>query len=152
MRPGFVVRIHREARVPYPASRMYELVNDIEAYPSFLPWCPQAEVLQRRAEEVVARLTLARGGLHLSFTTRNALAPGQRIDLHLQDGPFRHLHGIWTFEEQPHGSKVALDIEFEAKGSVRLLAVPIVFAEVCNRMVQSFVAEARRRERAGDAH
>ncbi len=136
--------------MPYSASRMYELVNDVESYPSFLPWCPQAEVLKRGAEEVVARLTLARGGLHTAFTTRNMLVPGQRIDLHLQDGPFQHLHGIWTFTEQPHGCRVALDIEFEAKGSVRLLAMPIIFAEVCNRMVQSFVAEARRRERTGD--
>ena len=136
--------------MPHSASRMYALVNDIESYPSFLPWCPQAEVLERSAEEVVARLTLARGGLHTSFTTRNTLAPDRRIDLHLQDGPFQHLHGIWTFAEQPHGCRVALDIEFEAKGSVRLLAVPVVFAEVCNRMVQAFAAEARRRERAGD--
>lgn len=134
--------------MPYPASRMYELVNDIESYPKFLPWCPKADVLSRDAAEATARLTLARGGLHTSFTTRNALTHNERIDMHLQDGPFQHLHGVWTFVEQPHGCRVALDMEFEVKGSFRFLLLPVVFAEICSRLVQSFVAEARRRARS----
>ena len=135
--------------MPYPAARMYELVNHVESYPEFLPWCPQADVLSRSETEAIARLTLARGGLHTSFTTRNALVPNKRVDMHLQDGPFQHLHGVWTFADQPHGCRVALDIEFEVKGSFRFLMLPIVFAEVCNRLVQSFVAEAHRRARQG---
>lgn len=127
---------------------MYELVNDIESYPKFLPWCPQSEVLSRADTEITARLTLARGGLHTSFTTRNALTPDERIDMHLQDGPFQHLHGVWTFAEQPHDCRVALDMDFEAKGSFRFLLLPAVFAEVCSRLVQSFVAEAHRRARS----
>ena len=133
--------------MPYPASRMYELVNDVESYPKFLPWCHQADVLSRADAEVMARLTLARGGLRTSFTTRNALIPNQRIDMHLQDGPFQHLHGVWTFVERPSGCRVALDMEFEVKGSFRFLLLPVVFAEVCGRLVQSFVAEAHRRAR-----
>ena len=141
------MRIHREARVAHSASRMYELVNDIESYPQFLPWCPQADVLARTDHEITARLTLARGGLRTAFTTRNALVPGQRIDMHLQDGPFQQLHGVWTFEDLSGGCKVALDMEFEVKGSFRFMLLPVVFAEVCNRLVQSFVTEARRRTR-----
>ncbi len=127
---------------------MYELVNDVESYPKFLPWCPRADVLGRGDAEVTAQLTLARGGLHTSFTTRNALIPNERIDMHLQDGPFQHLHGVWSFTEQPHGCRVALDMEFEVKGSFRFLLLPVVFAEVCSRLVQSFVAEAHRRARS----
>ena len=126
---------------------MYGLVNDVESYPKFLPWCPQADVLSCSNTEVTARLTLARGGLHTSFTTCNALVPNERIDMHLLDGPFQHLHGVWTFVEQSHGCRVALDIEFEVKGSFRLLLLPVVFAEVCSRLVWSFVAEAHRRAR-----
>ena len=113
------MRIHREAQVPYSAAQMYQLVNDIESYPGFLPWCPRADVLGRSDSDITARLTLARGGLHTSFTTRNALRPSERIDMHLQDGPFRHLHGIWTFTDRPNGCQVALDMEFEVKGSLR---------------------------------
>ncbi len=136
--------------MPYPASLMYELVNDVESYPKFLPWCPRAELLSHADAEVTARLTLARGGLRTSFTTRNALTPRERIDMRLQDGPFRHLQGIWTFSERPHGCRVALDMEFEVKGSFRFLPLSAVFAEVCGRLVQSFVAEAHRRARSGD--
>lgn len=133
--------------MPYAAARMYALVDDIEAYPKFLPWCPRAEVLAAAEREKTARLTLARGGLRTSFTTRNALEPGRRIDMRLQDGPFRHLHGAWTFDDIPHGCRVALDMEFEVKGSLRLIALPVVFAEICNRLVNAFVAEAHRQAR-----
>ena len=141
------MRIHRQARVPYPPERMYALVRDIRAYPQFLPWCPEAVVLEEDAERQVARLTLARGGLRTSFTTRNELTPHRRIAMHLQDGPFRRLHGVWTFGETADGCLVALDMEFEVRGSLRLIALPFVFAEVCNRLVHAFVAEARRRAR-----
>lgn len=133
--------------MPYAAARMYALVDDIEAYPKFLPWCPRAEVLAASGREKTARLTLARGGLRTSFTTRNALEPGRRIDMRLLDGPFRRLHGVWTFADIPHGSRVALDMEFEVKGSLRLIALPAVFAEICNRLVNAFVAEAHRQAR-----
>ena len=127
---------------------MYRLVNDIEAYPDFLPWCPKAEVLLRDEREVTARLELARGGLRTSFTTRNTMIPNERIDMHLQDGPFQQLHGVWTFEALSHNScHVVLDMEFEVKGSLRFLLLPVVFTEVCNRLVQAFAAEARRRAR-----
>ena len=133
--------------MPYAAARMYALVDGVEAYPKFLPWCPRAEVLSASEREKTARLTLARGGLRTSFTTRNALEPGRRIDMHLQDGPFRRLHGVWTFADVPHGCRVALDMEFEVQGSLRLIALPAVFAEVCNRLVNAFVAEAHRQAR-----
>ena len=138
------MRIHRQARVPSSAKRMYLLVKDIEAYPSFLPWCPQAEMLEQGPTHQVARLELARGGVHTSFTTRNTLVPGRRIDMELLDGPFRHLHGVWTFTDQAHGCQVELDIEFEVHGTFRALALPFVFSEVCNRLVHAFVIEARR--------
>ena len=127
---------------------MYDLVNDIESYPEFLPWCPKAEVLQRDDREVTARLGLAHSGLHTSFTTRNTMIPNERIDMHLQDGPFQHLHGVWTFTALTNDScHVVLDMDFEVKGSLRFLLLPVVFAEVCNRLVQAFSVEARRRAR-----
>lgn len=141
------MHIHREALVPYSAQCMYELVHDVAAYPDFLPWCACAQVLSESESEQVAQLTLARGGLRTAFTTRNALTPHRQIVLHLQDGPFAHLSGVWQFEERPHGCRVALDLEFEVRGSLRWIALPMIFAEICNRLVQSFVTEARRRAR-----
>ncbi len=141
------MQVHRAEKVADSTSQLYELVNDVESYPKFLPWCPKAEVLVRGDNEVTARLTLARAGLQTSFTTRNVLQPGERIDMHLQDGPFKKLHGTWTFTEEEDGCIVALNMDFQVSGPLRLLGFSRAFAEACDRMVHAFVVEAERRRK-----
>lgn len=89
--------IERSARVNFSAMQMFDLVNDIESYPQFMPGCSNATILSRTDNTVTARLDLAKAGLHQSFTTRNTLTPPERIDLDLVEGPFKSLHGTWHF-------------------------------------------------------
>ena len=49
-------RLQRSALLPFAARQMYALVNDVERYPEFLPWCENAEILVRKDDEMVARL------------------------------------------------------------------------------------------------
>ena len=136
-------RVNKNALVPYPAAAMYALVNDVERYPEFLPWCRSAKVLSHTESEMQASLELARGGFHKTFATRNALQPGQAITMTLLDGPFKHLEGRWQFTDLDHeGSKVALDMEFEFKsGVLDLMAGPVVH-EICNSLVDAFIRRA----------
>ena len=76
---------------------MYALVEDIEAYPRFLPWCAAAVVHERRPDATKATLTVGLGGLRHSFTTLNENRPGEAIDMRLVEGPFRRFHGEWRF-------------------------------------------------------
>lgn len=136
--------IHRSALVQYPAAEMYRLVNDVESYPDFLPWCRDAQVVVRGEDSVEATLEFARSGLHRRFTTHNRLDPGRAIDMQLASGPFRVLAGAWTFralEEQ--GSKVALDLRFEFASRLLEAVFAPVFAEVMNSLVDAFVQRAR---------
>ena len=86
-------RVNKSALVPHPASDMYALVNDVERYPEFLPWCKGAKILSQAEGEMQASLELARGGFHKTFTTHNRLQAGRAITITLVDGPFRHLEG-----------------------------------------------------------
>lgn len=136
-------RVNKSALVPYPAGQMYDLVNDVERYPEFLPWCRGAQVLSQSDSEMRARLDLARGGLHKTFTTRNALEPGQSITMTLENGPFRHLEGRWQFADLgPDGSKVSLDMEFEFAGALLDLMAGPVFHEISNSLVDAFIKRA----------
>ena len=98
--------VHRTARVPYSTQQMYALVNDIEAYPEFLPWCVAAHVESRTDEEIIAGLTLEKGGVRKRFTTRNVLDHGSKLEMHLVEGPFKHLYGVWTFVDISDGFEV----------------------------------------------
>src|SRR3569832_1307715 len=103
--------INRSALVPYSPAEMYSLVNDVDAYPQFLPWCKSAQVLSRNDDEVRASLELARGGFEKSFTTCNRLHKNMMIDKRQNEGPVRRLEGNRRNEPQSEqASKEALDM------------------------------------------
>jgi ribosome-associated toxin RatA of RatAB toxin-antitoxin module len=122
---------------------MFALVNDIGSYPAFLPWCSEAKILEAGEAELTATLTLAAAGVHQSFTTRNRMQPGRRIDLQLLDGPFRRLDGSWTFEPLPGGGcSVELCMNFEFKSRLAGLALQKPFNHILHSMVDAFIRRA----------
>ncbi len=143
--PGPIVpRIQRSATVPHSPEQMFDLVNDVESYPRFLPWCRRARVLSSGEHEVRARIEMAKGALHRSFTTRNELEPGRRIRVRLEDGPFSRLEGDWHFDpDDSGGCRVSLDLEYEFAGRVLSAVIGPIFNQIAQTMVDSFVRRAR---------
>lgn len=135
--------IRRTALVPYTAAEMYVLVDDIDAYPLFLPWCKSSEVLSRDEDEVKARIEMAKSGIHKSFTTCNRLQKNKIIEMRLIEGPFRHLEGFWRFESLGEkGCKVLLDLEFEFSNKILKMTVGPIFEQVANTLVDAFCERA----------
>lgn len=140
-----MTQIARSALVRRPASHMFDLVNEVEAYPQRFGWCDGARILERSDTDMLARLELKMGGLRTAFTTRNRLTRPQRIELQLVEGPFTKLSGVWVFTELAEdASKVALNLSFETAGRFMGSALAIGFQSVADRMVDDFVREAQR--------
>src|SRR5947207_153353 len=89
--------IKRNALVAHTQRQMFELVNDVEEYPRFLPWCRKSKIIHQDEKEVVAELEIVWSGIHKSFTTCNHLTPYEGIKISLVQGPFRRLEGEWIF-------------------------------------------------------
>ena len=122
---------------------MFRLVDDVNSYSEFLPWCSRSEVLNRSTESVDATLELHKGAVSKSFTTRNTLRENEAIDLALLGGPFRHLAGGWKFQALGDaGSKVVLELEFEFESRVADLMFGAFFEETCNSLVDAFTSRA----------
>ncbi|MFT4197293.1 MAG: type II toxin-antitoxin system RatA family toxin [Pseudoxanthomonas sp.] len=137
--------IRRSAVVERPAAYMFDLVNDVQAYPRRFDWCDGATVLESGPQRLVARLDLGLGALRTWFTTDNALQPPQRIDMRLVDGPFRKLHGIWQFQslgQDGQACKVSLTLEFEPASRLLAPAFALGFQGLADRMVDDFVRVA----------
>ncbi len=135
--------INRSALVRYSASQMFVLVDDIEAYPEFLPWCKSTAVLSRNEDEVRATLELARGGIHKTFSTCNRLQHGKMIEMRLIEGPFKHLEGFWRFEGLGDAAcKVSLDLEFEFSSRILDVTLGPIFSQIANSLVDSFCERA----------
>jgi len=139
-----VRKVVRSALVPYPADRMYALVEDIAAYPEFLPWCTGATVHSRDSKVVEASLDLQRGLIRKTFRTLNTLSPGSAIGLELIGGPFRHLSGGWRFEQLgDDGCKVSLDLEFEFESRITDALFGSYLEEICSSLIESFIRRAQ---------
>ena len=135
--------VSRSAIVPFSASEMFVLVDDIETYPEFLPWCESAVVHKRDAAMVEATLELRRGGISKSFTTRNSLRQNEAIGLALIGGPFKHLAGGWTFQQLgDSGCKVSLELDFEFNNPVTDTLFGAFFEGSCNSLVDAFTQRA----------
>jgi ribosome-associated toxin RatA of RatAB toxin-antitoxin module len=137
--------IHRHALVRHSAARMYGLVNDVARYPERFEWCTGSRVFESSERHMLARLDLRAAGLALSFTTRNTLEPPTRIQLLLEDGPFRELRGEWFFHSLAEDAcKVMLNLEFEVASKLIGGALSLGFQGLADRMVDDFCREADR--------
>lgn len=135
--------VQRSALLAYSAQQMYDLINDIEAYPQYLPGCESAQLLRRVGDEVEARLVLAKAGMRLSFTTRNVLHPPQAIEMRLLDGPFTDLRGKWTIQAlREDACKVSLDLSFHLQRGALGAAAKLLFNPMADSLVDAMVKRA----------
>jgi ribosome-associated toxin RatA of RatAB toxin-antitoxin module len=136
--------VKRSALVSQPPARLFALINDVESYPQFLPWCTSARVECRSSAEVVATLGVRQGALQGEFTTRNALEQDRSVTMHLVSGPFRTLEGRWLLTPiEAGGCRVELTMRFAFKSALTGLLFESKFAETIGSLVDAFVARAR---------
>ncbi|MEQ8515653.1 MAG: type II toxin-antitoxin system RatA family toxin [Chromatocurvus sp.] len=136
--------IHRSALLPYTAQQVYELVNDVESYPSFMDGCVGARILSRSDDTMEARLDLARGGIVQSFTTLNTLIAHEAIELRLREGPFERFAGRWRFQALGEAAcKVSLELDFKIRSALVGVAAGRLFERVTNSQVEAVARRAR---------
>jgi len=142
--------VDRSALVGYSAQQMYALVEDIEAYPQFLPWCERAVVSTREPSRTIGTLHVNFHGLRQQFTTENTLHPGVRIDMKLVSGPFHSLDGHWGFVAlEASASKVELKLEYRFASRVLEKTVGPAFHAIADSFVDAFVRRAREKFGSG---
>ena len=135
-------RIARSAIVEHRAEEMYALVDDIESYPRFLPWCVAARVEQRTAAGLQATLTIGMRGLRTSFTTQNDNRVGEAIDMRLVHGPFRHFAAAWRFKPlSEEACSIEFSLQYELAGPLARLLAPL-FDRIADTMVDAFTRRA----------
>ena len=135
--------IKKSALVSHPVSDMFNIVDDIESYPEFLPWCGSSQILKRTDDEVEATIKIEHSRIRKSFTTRNRLQKNKMIEMKLIDGPFKHLHGCWQFMNLGENAcKVSLDLDYEFSNRLVDMSLGPVFSKIANSMVDAFCNRA----------
>ncbi|MGH8221152.1 MAG: type II toxin-antitoxin system RatA family toxin [Steroidobacteraceae bacterium] len=135
--------VQRSATVQQPPARIYELINDVEAYPQFVPGITYARVESRSKDDIVATLRVRRGPLQTEFTTRNELEPDRRIFMRLLRGPFKMLEGEWTLTPVGRGGcRIDLSIRFAFANRLSAVLFEPLFQDTAASLIDAFVARA----------
>ena len=153
-------QISRTALVPYSAEQMYQLVNDVQSYPQFLPGCTGSRILESTPGQMTAAVDVSKAGISKTFTTRiysvilwllvktfttrNQLTSNQSILMNLVDGPFKKLIGGWKFTPlSQEACRIEFHLDFEFTNKLIELAFGRVFKELAANMVQAFTVRAK---------
>ena len=131
--------INKSAVVPYTAAQMFDLVNDVDHYSQFVPYCVNSSIVERNEDEIHASLTFSGAGVHKSFSTLNRLQPHKMIGMRLVNGPFKSLEGFWSFESMDNNQcRVTLNLEFELAAGVLKLVFGPLFSQIAGMLVDAF--------------
>ena len=139
-------KIEKSMLVLHSAAQMFDLVDKVEDYPSFLPWYSKTEIIERSDNELKARLFMDYMRVQQSFATHNHNIPGQEIRMNLLEGPFKTLRGTWKFIDLGEDMcKVEFQLEYDFASTLLAAVVSPVFSHLSSTLVDAFVKEANRR-------
>ena len=131
--------VHKSVLLGYSAAQMFALVDKVEDYPSFLPWCGGVEVRERAADRLVAAIMIDYHGIKQSFTTENTNTPPTTMQMRLVEGPFSHLDGQWRFTAlREDACKVEFDLHYEFSSKLLEKLIGPVFSRIADSFVESF--------------
>lgn len=137
--------VEKSVLVLHTAQQMFDLVDGVELYPQFLPWCGGTDVKWRDEASTVATVMIDYHRIKQSFTTENAKQIPSLIEMKLQDGPFRHLDGCWRFIALNESAcKVEFKLHYEFSSKLLESLVGPVFNHITNNFVDAFVERAEK--------
>ena len=137
--------IHKSAIVIHPAEKMFQLVDSVENYPQFLPWCGSTQIIERDNDKTIASIEINYKGIRQAFTTENTKRQNQEMIIKLIDGPFKSLSGQWIFKNLDKDScQIELKLEYEFSNVILEKLISPVFNMIANTFIDEFIKEANR--------
>ena len=135
--------VKKNVIVNHSREQMFNLVDRIEDYPLFLPWCGGTKVLERNNDITRASILIKYSGVNQSFTTQNTKHYPDRIDLNLIDGPFKVLEGYWVFTKiNKEACSIEFHLHYEFSNFILDKLISPIFGKIANTFVDGFVAQA----------
>ena len=135
--------VNRSVIVAHSPQQMFALIDAVEEYPQFLPWCAAATVIHRDATVTRATLQISYHGIKQSFTTQNTKRVPEEMQIKLVEGPFRTLEGAWRFTALgERGCKIEFRLRYEFSSRLLQKLIGPVFDYIANNLLEAFVKRA----------
>ncbi len=131
--------IHEEhATFPYSSEQLFDIVADVAAYPSFIPWCSGARIQSAGPTLIVAELAIGFGPFSESFTSHVDLSRPTEVVVRAIAGPLEHLTNRWRFAPSGSATRVDFFIDFQFKSHLLDHVANGMFHEAATRMMGAF--------------
>ena len=138
-----MINVSKSLTVSFNSQQMFNLVNDVKSYKSFVPLCVASDVLQETSSGMLASLSFKYGLIHCSFTTNNSMISNEEIKMQLASGPFKKLSGYWQFIPQQNGGcTVKLQVSFLSNNRILQMALTKSLDAAINKVMQAFMGRA----------
>jgi ribosome-associated toxin RatA of RatAB toxin-antitoxin module len=138
-------KIEKSAIVLHQKTTMFSLVDRVEDYPKFLPWCGKTEILYRDKNKTTASIEINFKGIKQTFTTENQKINEDVMKIKLVDGPFKYLSGEWAFKELDKDScQIQLKLEYQFSNIILEKLIAPVFNIIANTFIDEFIKQANK--------
>lgn len=139
-----MTKINYSVTEPFSTKQLFDLVNDIEAYPLFVPNCVKSGILEQQSTYMIAFLEVEKLGFRKHFITKNTFNEPNNISLSLVDGPFKYLRGYWHFTQvDPLNSRINFELQYKFNSKLLEIAFTPMFREIMTDMVKAFSQRAK---------
>jgi ribosome-associated toxin RatA of RatAB toxin-antitoxin module len=140
-----MAKVEKSVLVPYSAAQMYALVDAVESYSEFLPWCGGTSLIARTETLTEATIHINYHHVKQSFTTVNTKTFPSLMVISLKDGPFSHLSGAWQFKAlSEQACKIEFTLNYEFANTLLEKIISPVFNHIANTFVDAFVERAEK--------
>ncbi len=144
--------VKKSVLIEHSSQQMFDLVDRVEDYPLFLPWCNRTHCQFRDEQKTVATLHINYRSVRSHFTTENHKESPLWMSIKLVDGPFRRLDGCWRFKPlHENACKIEFQLSYEFSSRVFEKVIGPVFSQIANTFVEAFVRRAQERRGVADA-
>tara|TARA_B100001758_G_C18266860_1_gene534124 strand:+ start:263 stop:700 length:438 start_codon:yes stop_codon:yes gene_type:complete len=144
-----MITIKKHALVLHNREKMFNLVDRVEDYPNFLPWCNKTILIDRSKKITKATIFINYHNVKQSFTTENAKIFPTNMKIKLVDGPFKILRGEWNFIEiEKDTCKIEFELHYEFSNFILDKLMSPVLNLIANTFIDNFIAEANKESNA----
>ena len=137
--------IKKEESINIDIETIFALVNQVDKYSDFLPWCNGSKIISNKNNIIIGEISVSKNFVKWTFTTENHYIDNEKIQLKLLDGPFKSLNGLWSFSKVNQNTTIVnFVLEYEFSNKIIELSIKPVFTSIMTSILDSFISEAFR--------
>ena len=138
------MKIKKEAIILEDIEKVFNIVNRVDLYKNFVPYCVDSIIISEENNQMQARLDFNLKGLKTTFTTQNIIENNKIIQMKLVDGPFKYLDGEWKFTEIDDKTLIELKINYEVQSKIIDYTISKSLEKIMDYLVTAFVSESKK--------